>query len=86
LHVLPVPRRSITVTARVGLLTSELEKTAFSSPGGINGWAGTRQWLKRLFLSVTFGYSGGAVPEFHRSSLFVDLLQVERNRPPMHQF
>ena len=34
--------------------------------------ARTRQWPKEWATLLTLGHSGGAVPESHRSSLFVD--------------
>ena len=65
----------------VGLLTSERENPAFSSlPASA---AGRRQWLPRGGLLVTLGYSGGAVPDLHRCSLFVGHPSVG-TRPPTH--
>ena len=65
------PSRKATDNALVGLLTPEqLEKLAFSSRlrSTLNEDRPADNGLNQL--PLTLGYSGGAVPEFHRSSLF----------------
>ena len=64
--------------ALVGLLTPEQRNwLAFSSSRCETRYAVfTRQWLESAVLKK-LGYSGGAVPELHRSSLFVGLPKVE---------
>lgn len=52
----------------VGLLTSELEqRPAFSS---LRAWKAASDNGKEWTRLMALGYSGGAVPELHRSSLF----------------
>jgi hypothetical protein len=82
---LPVPKyvtqalslAGLLVTALVGLLTPEL-RAAWPSRRGCD--TATMAKMRRL---NSFGYSGGAVPELNRSSLFAG--RFSRNdRPPMH--
>ncbi len=75
-----VPRGEPSKNALVGLLTSELGKVGLLVAHGAAHGRPRRQWLESASL-VALGYSGGAVPESHRSSLFVG--HFSRNaRPP----
>ena len=82
------PRRGHAVTALVGLLTPELENPGPSRRGTLparnfSGDDATMAIVRRGF-SQTLGYSGGAVPELHRSSLFRRPPKACGDRPPTH--
>jgi|GEM_PF-6430914 len=64
----PCPSQGPTSNAPVGLLTSELKDTHLLIVWIYPNDNGNKTWCPRSVL----GYSGGAVPDSHRSSLFVD--------------
>jgi hypothetical protein len=71
-----VPRGCLVVLWLVGLLTSEPR-----FPGLLT--VNLTTMAERIGNLAEFCHSGGAVPEFHRSSLFVDRSNGAR-RPPTH--
>ena len=73
----PRPSRRATENALVGLLTSELGKAGLLVASGCQNAAPVDNGSNQL-PSVTLGYSGGAVPGLHRSSLFCRTFQQKR--------
>src|SRR6476646_4632971 len=57
--------------ALVGLLTSEPCKRHGLLAAATRSLESPRQWLLEGACALPLGYSGGAVPALHRSSLFV---------------
>jgi len=75
------PSQVTPATALVGLLTSASEVPAFSSRQAQTNNAHHDNGHKEGGTSHIHGYSGGAVPDLHRSSLFVE----RPGRTPDHQ-